>query len=68
MSKHKRHKWIKGHLPQVYEKCGIIRNRITLRFRMAITNHPPYDHYKYETVMRYFTPEKKYDKAPSCIK
>lgn len=63
----KRHKWRKGALPQLCERCGIIRSRETRKYKMAITNHPPYDHYKYETVMVYQSPDKKYDKAPSCI-
>lgn len=64
----KRHKWRKGGLPQLCENCGIIRSRETRKYLMAITNKPPYNHYKYKTVMIYQTPDKKYDKAPDCHK
>ena len=47
------HKWRKGELPQLCERCGILRQRKTFRLLMAITDHPPYNHYLYETKMVY---------------
>lgn len=49
----KRHNWRKGGYPQLCKNCGILRERKTFKFLMAITNTPPYDHYKYETKMVY---------------
>lgn len=63
-----KHKWRKGAIPQLCEKCGIIRSRKTFKYLMAITNKPPYNHYKYETKLVYTDIEKTVDKAPDCVK
>ena len=63
----KRHRWMKGGLPQLCLDCGTIRSRETFKYLMAITNNPPYNHYKYETKMIYQTPDKKYLKSNNCI-
>jgi hypothetical protein len=34
-------------------RCGIVRNMESWKLLMAITNHPPYDHYKYGRSYKY---------------
>ena len=63
------HKWRKGELPQLCERCGILRQRKTFRLLMAITDHPPYNHYLYETKIVYTGIEMPTTtKRPECIK
>jgi hypothetical protein len=64
--KPKRHKWKKGPLPQTCENCGLIRDRITIKTLMAITNHRPYNHYKYERKMAYKDAAGTHEFAPEC--
>jgi len=42
-----KHKWDKYN-GDTCLKCGITRQKKTFKLLMAITYHPPYDHYKYE--------------------
>jgi len=60
------HKWRKGGLPQLCLRCGILRSRKTFKIRMAITNYPPYDHYKYESKMVYTDINGTLLKRPNC--
>lgn len=48
-------------------RCGLERKRKTVKRRMAIVNHPPYDVYKYETfwVYYHFIEGWKFDR-PDC--
>lgn len=47
--------------------CGLKRKRHTVRHRMAITNHPPYDHYMYERKMAYSMDGQKWSFIrPNC--
>jgi hypothetical protein len=45
-------------------KCGIFRVRATFRLFMAVTDQPPYNHYKYSTDWIYGPNETK--KRPEC--
>lgn len=45
-----RHKW-DGN---VCVNCGIKKKRTTVKLLMAISNNPPYNHYKYESVVYYY--------------
>ncbi len=47
-------------------KCGIIRKREAIKTLMAITNSPPYDHYKYESRWVYSLNNKITTKRPEC--
>lgn len=62
-----RHKWRKGEMPQLCENCGLIRTRKTFKYLMAISNKPPYNHYKYESKVVYKTGEMTIYKAPPCL-
>lgn len=58
----KKHRWIQNQCV----KCGLLRERKTQRLLMAITNHPPYDHYIYKQYFEYNDGFKKMDKRPDC--
>lgn len=47
-------------------RCGVTRVKKTFRYRMAITNHPPYDHYIYEQVYIYSDGEQTRRERPYC--
>ena len=67
MTKLKRHKWSKGPWPNECVRCGLIRTRRTFKYLMAITNKPPYNHYKYESKMVYMSAEMTIYKAAPCV-
>ncbi len=60
----KKHSWV-GNMCC---KCGVLRERRTIKLRMAITSTPPYDHYKYESKMAYLPPRQSEwtFKRPDC--
>ncbi len=47
-------------------KCGIKRTKKTFKYLMAITNHPPYDHYIYEQGYIYEDGESTWVTYKSC--
>jgi hypothetical protein len=47
-------------------KCGIKRHKKTIKYRMAITDFPPYDHYKYEQIYIYINGEGTMYQRPNC--
>jgi hypothetical protein len=62
-----RHKWSIGKHPNECLICGCIRTKETHKYLMAITNRPPYNHYKYISVTVYI--DKKGNKttnSPTC--
>ena len=65
------HKWDSDN---VCVRCGITRKKKSWRLLMAITNHPPYDHYMRGRDWHYGMPDKDYPtvkaigfKRPDCI-
>lgn len=46
--------------------CGITRLKKTFKYLMAITNHPPYDHYLYEQGYIYSDGEQARRERPYC--
>ncbi len=60
------HKWRKGDLPQLCLKCGILRNRKTLKLLMASVGDR--DVFKYETKMVYTSITSTTVKRPDCKK
>lgn len=60
------HKWRKGGLPQLCERCGILRSRKTFKLHMATVNHPPWDVYKYESKIVYTDINGTAVKRPDC--
>ena len=58
------HKWDKNN---TCINCGITREKKSWRRLMAITNHPPYDHYVYGKSWAYFfEPKIGTFKRPDC--
>ena len=58
----KRHKWINDRCVN----CLRERKRKSWKRLMAITNHPPYDHYQYGTAMAYLVNDRWTFKRPDC--
>lgn len=59
------HKWVENKCIN----CGITREKKSWRMLMAITDTPPYDHYKYGKTYAYFFEPKIYTfKRPDCKK
>lgn len=48
--------------------CGVQRTKKTFKLLMAITNHPPYDHYMYETGYIYSDGETNSRVRPVCTR
>jgi hypothetical protein len=63
----KRHKWNGAKKVNVCVKCGLKKFRVSERLLMAITNHPPYNHYKYIQTFNYMDNKDNYYKTlPEC--
>lgn len=64
------HRWetISTHrqLTQKCKRCGVIRRRESTKQLMAITQTPPYYHYRYESVWSYMYDGKKTLIRPNC--
>jgi len=56
------HRWIGG----TCNKCGLMRTLKTKKLLMAITNSPPYNHYKYEQYYEYNDGIRTLEKRPDC--
>lgn len=59
----------KGNHRWKYNKCihcGITRVKKTFKYLMAITNHPPYNHYVYEQGYIYSDDEQTTRERPYC--
>lgn len=63
MRKHKWDKWTK----EICLRCGIKREKKTFKHLMAISNTPPYNHYRYEQSYVYYAGKEKTKERPTCI-
>lgn len=65
----KRHKWDEYNSDTCL-KCGVTREKKTFKLLMAISNQPPYNHYKYEQKYVYTIgngdKRKKTTQRPEC--
>jgi len=58
-----RHKWGNGN---VCLRCGLEREKLTVKTLMAIVNHPPWNVYKYESKWHYLIGNKLTTQRPEC--
>ena len=58
------HRWGKDN---ICLNCGIYRTKKSWKLRMAITNHPPYDHYLYGRSWFYAIPSKEFNVVAKAI-